>query len=166
MTPSRPENETLEHQKQDLTAQLDDLVQQINPALRAAYGVGADTAAQLLVTAGTNPHRLRNEASFAALCGAAPIPASSGKITRQRLSRGGDRAANNALYRIALVRMSAHPQTRDYVQRQDTNGRTKKEILRCSNAPSPAKCSDCSLGPFSLMTTATCDQPGKPKTSA
>jgi transposase len=77
------------------------------------YGVGADTAAQLLVTAGTNPHRLRNEASFAALCGAAPVPASSGKITRHRLSRGGDRAANNALYRIALVRMSAHPQTRD-----------------------------------------------------
>ena len=122
--------EFLEHQKQHLTAQLDDLVQQINPALRAAYGIGADTAAQLLVTAGTNPHRLRNEASFAALCGAAPIPASSGKITRHRLSRGGDRAANNALYRIALVRMSAHPQTRDYVQRQLANGRTKKEILR------------------------------------
>ena len=72
----------------------------------------------MLVTAGTNPHRLRNEASFAALCGAAPVPASSGKITRHRLSRGGDRAANSALYRIALVRMSSHPQTRDYVQRQ------------------------------------------------
>ena len=103
---------------------------QINPALRVAYGVGADTAAQLLVTAGTNPHRLRNEASFAALCGAAPVPASSGKITRHRLSRGGNRAANNALYRIALVRISAHPQTRDYVERQLANGRTKKEILR------------------------------------
>jgi transposase len=115
----------LEHQKQDLTAQLDDVVAQINPALRAAYGVGADTAAQLLVTAGINPHRLRNEASFAALCGAAPVPASSGKITRHRLSRGGDRAANNALYRIALVRMSAHPQTREYVERQLANGRTK-----------------------------------------
>jgi transposase len=122
--------EFLEHQKRDLTAQLDALVGQINPALRAAFGVGPDTAAQLLVTAGANPHRLRTEASFAALCGAAPVPASSGKITRHRLSRGGDRAANNALYRIALVRMSAHPQTRDYVQRQDTNGRTKKEILR------------------------------------
>ena len=92
--------------------------------------MGPDTAAQLLVTAGTNPHRLRNEASLAALCGAAPVPASSGKITRHRLSRGGDRAANNALYRIALVRMSAHPQTRDYVRRQEANGRTKKEILR------------------------------------
>jgi transposase len=122
--------EFLDYQKRDLTAQLDALVKQINPALRAAYGVGPDTAAQLLVTAGANPHRLRNEASLAALCGAAPVPASSGKITRHRLSRGGDRAANNALHRIALVRMSAHPQTRDYVQRQDTNGRTKKEILR------------------------------------
>jgi transposase len=122
--------EFLAHQKQDLHAHLDVLVRQINPALRTAYGVGADTAAQLLVTAGTNPHRLRNEASFAALCGAAPVPASSGKITRHRLSRGGDRAANNALYRIALVRMSAHPQTRDYVQRQVANGRSKKEILR------------------------------------
>ena len=122
--------EFLDRQKQDLTAQLDVLVSQINPALRAAYGVGPDTAAQLLVTAGTNPHRLRNEASFAALCGTAPVPASSGKITRHRLSRGGDRAANNALSRIALVRMSAQPPTRDYVQRQDANGRTKKEILR------------------------------------
>jgi transposase len=122
--------EFLERQKQDLTAQLDVLVQQINPALRAAYGVGPDTAAQLLVTAGTNPHRLRNEAAFAALCGAAPVPASSGKTTRHRLSRGGDRAANSALHRIALVRMSSHPQTRDYVERQGTKSRTKKEILR------------------------------------
>jgi transposase len=122
--------EFLERQKQDLTAQLDVLVSQINLALRAADGVGPDTAAQLLVTAGTNPYRLRNEASFAALCGVAPVPASSGKITRHRLSRGGDRAANNALYRIALVRMSVDPKTRDYVQRQLAQGRTKKEILR------------------------------------
>jgi transposase len=122
--------EFLERQKRNFAAQLDVLVQQTNPALRAAYGIGPDTAAQLLVTAGANPERLRSEASLAALCGVAPVPASSGKITRHRLSRGGDRAANNALYRIALVRMSAHPQTRDYVQRQAANGRTKKEILR------------------------------------
>ena len=122
--------EFLERQEHDLTARLDALVREINPALRAAHGVGPDTAAQLLVTAGTNPHRLRNEACLAALCGVAPIPASSGKTTRHRLSRGGDRAANSALYRIALVRMSNHPHTRDYVQRQRANGRTKKEILR------------------------------------
>ena len=140
------------------------LSQQINPALRAAYGVGPDTAAQLLVTAGTNPHRLRNEASFAALCGAAPVPASSGKITRHRLSRGGDRAANNALYRIALVRMSAHPQTRDYVQRQIATAAPKKRFCDCSNEPSPAKFRLLTR-PTRSTTTATCGPPGKPKTS-
>jgi transposase len=120
----------LEEQDQALTTRLDGLVTEANPALRAAHGVGPDTAAQLIVTAGTNPHRLRSEAAFAALCGVAPVPASSGKTNRHRLSRGGDRGANNALHRIALVRMSSHKQTRDYVQRQLANGRSKMEILR------------------------------------
>ncbi|MGW2119303.1 IS110 family transposase [Streptomyces zhihengii] len=101
-----------------------------NPGLRAAHGVGPDTAAQLLITAGGNPERMRTEASFAALCGAAPVPASSGRTNRHRLSRGGDRAANAALYRIALVRMSSDSRTRDYVARQTAAGRTKKEIIR------------------------------------
>ncbi|MFD5231415.1 IS110 family transposase [Streptomyces qaidamensis] len=101
-----------------------------HPGLRAAYGVGPDTAAQLLITAGGNPERMRTEASFAALCGVAPVPASSGRTNRHRLSRGGDRAANAALYRIALVRMSSDPRTRDYVTRQTAAGRTKKEIIR------------------------------------
>ncbi|MFJ8028901.1 IS110 family transposase, partial [Streptomyces sp. NPDC096311] len=79
-----------------LTAELDKLVTDLNPGLRSAYGVGPDTAAQLLITAGANPERLRKETSFAALCGAAPVPASSGKSNRHRLSRGGDRAANAA----------------------------------------------------------------------
>ncbi|UQE75313.1 IS110 family transposase [Gordonia sp. PP30] len=105
----------LDDQDRDLTDQIDVLVTEMNPALRAAYGVGPDTAAQLIITAGANPERLRSEASFAALCGAAPVPASSGKTSRHRLSRGGDRAANNALHRIALVRMSSHQPTRDWV---------------------------------------------------
>ncbi|MBS9536274.1 IS110 family transposase, partial [Mycobacterium sp. M1] len=109
--------EFLERQSDELTAALDAIVNSINPALRAAHGVGPDTAAQLLITAGTNTHRLRNEAAFAMLCGVAPIPASSGKTTRHRLSRGGDRAANNALYHIALVRWSNDPRTRDYAAR-------------------------------------------------
>ncbi|WP_063771852.1 IS110 family RNA-guided transposase [Kitasatospora mediocidica] len=113
-----------------LTAALDALVTELNPGLRATYGVGPDTAAQLLITAGGNPDRLRTEASFAALCGAAPVPASSGKTNRHRLSRGGDRAANAALYRIALCRMSGDQRTRDYVERQTKAGRTKKEIIR------------------------------------
>lgn len=122
--------EFLQGQEQQLTAQLDELVTAINPGLRAAYGVGPDTAAQLLVTAGGNPDRLRSEASFAALCGTAPVPASSGKTQRHRLSRGGDRAANNSLHRVALVRMSVDKRTREYAVRQLANGRSKKEILR------------------------------------
>ena len=120
----------LQTQAEALQEQIDALVTDANPGLRAAYGVGADTAAQLLITAGTNPHRLHSEAAFAALCGAAPVPASSGKTNRHRLSRGGDRAANNALFRIALVRMSNHQPTKDYVQRQQALGHTRMEILR------------------------------------
>lgn len=120
----------LEDQDRVVTAELDRVVTTINPGLRAAYGVGPDTAAQLIITAGTNPHRLRNEAAFAMLCGTAPIPASSGKTNRHRLSRGGDRAANNALYRIALVRMSSDERTRDYVKVQLAKGRSKLDILR------------------------------------
>ena len=120
----------LDAQAAELQAQIDVLVSAANPALRAAYGVGADTAAQLLITAGANPHRLHSEAAFAALCGAAPIPASSGKTTRHRLCRGGDRAANNALHRIALVRLAHHQPTKDYAQRQRLKGHSKREILR------------------------------------
>lgn len=120
----------LQDQDRIMTAELDRLVTTVNPALRAAYGVGPDTAAQLIITAGTNPHRLRNEAAFAMLCGTAPIPASSGKTNRHRLSRGGDRAANNALHRIALVRMSSDSRTRTYVNHQLTKGRSKLDILR------------------------------------
>lgn len=120
----------LETQAEALDAQIDAFVTEANPGLRAAYGVGSDTAAQLLITAGTNTHRLRSEAAFAALCGAAPVPASSGKTNRHRLSRGGDRAANNALFRIALVRMSHHQPTKSYAQRQVALGHTRMEILR------------------------------------
>ena len=122
----------LETQAEAIRAQIDALVIEANPGLRAAYGVGPDTAAQLLITAGANPHRLHSEAAFAALCGVAPVPASSGKTTRHRLSRAGDRAANNALHRIALVRMSSHQPTKDYAQRQLLHGhsKSKMEILR------------------------------------
>lgn len=122
----------LEAQAESLEAQIDTLATETNPGLRAAYGVGADTAAQLLITAGANPHRLRSEAAFAALCGVAPVPASSGKTDRHRLSRGGDRAANNALHRIALVRLSHHQPTKDYAKRQLLNGhsKSKMEVLR------------------------------------
>ncbi|MDZ7918062.1 MAG: IS110 family transposase, partial [Rhodococcus sp. (in: high G+C Gram-positive bacteria)] len=120
----------LDTQITDLTTRLDVLVTAANPGLRAAFGVGPDTAAQLLITAGSHPDRLTTEAALAALCGVAPVPASSGKTIRHRLSRGGDRGANNALYRIALVRMSKEPRTRAYVARQRAVGRSTPEIIR------------------------------------
>ncbi len=101
------------------------------PSLLELHGVGIDTAASLLVTAGDNPERLRSEASWAHLCGVTPIPASSGKVTRYRLNRGGDRQANAALYRIVLTRMSSDDETRRYVTRRRAEGRSTAEIMRC-----------------------------------
>jgi transposase len=101
------------------------------PGLLARHGIGVDTAGALLVAAGDNPHRLRSERSFAALCGVSPLDASSGRQRRHRLNRGGDRIANNALWRIVIVRMSNDPRTRDYVARRRAEGRTTREIIRC-----------------------------------
>jgi transposase len=101
------------------------------PGLLTLYGIGTDTAARLLIAAGDHPERLRSEAAWAHLCGAAPIPASSGKVTRWRLNRGGNREANHALWRIVITRMSSHPATRAYVDRRSKEGLTEKEIIRC-----------------------------------
>ena len=101
------------------------------PGLLALPGVGVETAGQLLVTAGDNRGRLRSEASFARLCGAAPVPVSPGRTDRHRLHRGGDWQANSALWRIALVRMGCHQPTKDYVARRTAEGKTKTEIMRC-----------------------------------
>ena len=92
------------------------------PGLLALHGVGPDTAALLLVAAGDHPERLRSEAAWAHLCGAAPIPASSGKVRRHRLNPGGNREANHALWRIVITRMSSHPATRAYVERRTRGG--------------------------------------------
>jgi transposase len=115
----------------DLDELLEPLVAAINPALVAVNGVGADTAGQLLVTAGENHDRLTSEAAFAMLCGVAPIPASSGKTNRHRLNRGGDRQANKALYRIVLCRLRWDLRTRTYMERRTKDGLSKKEIIRC-----------------------------------
>ena len=102
------------------------------PSLLALYGLGPDTAASLLVTAGDNPERLHTERAWAHLCGVTPIPAGSGKTSgRFRLNRGGDRQANAALYRIVFTRMSSHPETRAYVARRRTEGLGTGEIMRC-----------------------------------
>jgi transposase len=119
----------------DEIADLDDMitaiVDELAPELVAQGGTGHGSAAQLLLTAGDNPERLTSEASFAALCGVSPIPASSGKITRHRLNRGGDRAANSALHIIAIVRFRSDPRTQAYVARRMAEGHSKLEAIRC-----------------------------------
>jgi len=114
----------------ELEAALTPLVTNTNPALAATKGIGTVTAAQLLITAGDNPDRLRSEAAFAALCGVSPIPASSGKTNRHRLNRGGDRQANAAIHRIALVRMTYEPRTRAYIEKKRAEGMTSKGAIR------------------------------------
>jgi transposase len=115
----------------ELDEQLDRLVTEFAPELVAVEGVGTDTAASLLIAAGDNPERLGDEAAFAHLCGAAPIPASSGKTVRHRLNRHGNRDANRALYVIALCRMRRDERTRTYVAKRTSEGKSKKEIIRC-----------------------------------
>ena len=116
-------------------ARLDELIVPLvaarAPGLLDLHGVGAVTAALLLIAAGDHPARLRSEAAWAHLCGVAPIPASSGKVTRRRLNRGGDRQANHALWQIVITRMSSHPATRAYAARRAKEGLSKTEIIRC-----------------------------------
>ncbi len=116
------------------TGQLDELIVPLvtarAPGLLGLYGVGAGTAALLLIAAGDHPGRLRPEAARAHLCGAAPIPASSGKVTRRRLNRGGDRQASHALWRIVITRISSRPATRAYLARRSKEGLPEKEIIR------------------------------------
>lgn len=120
----------LDEEARALQVEITAIVCSVAPRLILRPGVGVLSAAQLLITAGDNPSRLRNEAAFAALCGATPVDASSGKTTRKRLSRGGDRSANAALWMIAHVRMVRDPRTRDYAARRVQRGNTRKEILR------------------------------------
>ena len=116
-------------------ADLDDLIEPLVTALGARFierpCIGIETAGQLLVTAGDNPSRIRSDAAFAKLCGACPIPASSGVTNRHRLFRGGHRQANATLYRIVIVRMRWHQPTIDYVARRTAQGLWKKDIIRC-----------------------------------
>lgn len=115
----------------DLDRLIAPLVEELGPTLIALEGVGTDSAGEFIVTAGDNPDRLHSEAGFAMLCGASPIPASSGKTQRHRLNRGGNRQANSALHIVVLSRMRTDPRTRKYVERRLDEGRTKREIMRC-----------------------------------
>ena len=121
----------LEAEITEIDVILKELVHDTAPELVARVGIGVESATALLVAAGDNPDRLRNEATFAHLCGVAPLDASSGKHERHRLNRGGDRQANSALWHIVITRMVYDPRTRDYIDRRTKEGRTKKEALRC-----------------------------------
>ena len=121
----------LEEEIAEIDAILKPLVKETAPELVATLGIGTDAASALLVAAGDNPGRLRNEAAFAHLCGASPLDASSGKNQRHRLNRSGDRQANSALWHIVLTRMVYDPRTNEYIDRRKTEGLTKKEAVRC-----------------------------------
>ncbi len=122
---------TLEEEISEIDAILKPLVKETAPELVATLGIGTDAASALLVTAGDNPERLRNEAAFAHLCGASPLDASSGKNQRHRLNRSGDRQANSALWHIVITRMVYDPRTTEYIARRRQEGLTKKEAVRC-----------------------------------
>jgi transposase len=115
----------------ELEAHLDRLVAEAAPGLVSLPGIGTDSAATLLIVAGDNPQRLGSEASFASLCGVSPIEASSGKVVRHRLNRGGNRQANRALYMTCLARMRRDQRTKEYVARRTAEGKSKREIIRC-----------------------------------
>jgi transposase len=121
----------LDAEAAELQADITALVRQAAPALLDLPGCGPITAAQLLITAGDNPQRMHSEGAFAHLTGTAPIPASSGQTRRHRLSRGGDRQANNALHMIAITRLGHDERTRAYAERRTHEGLSKKDIIRC-----------------------------------
>jgi transposase len=121
-----------------LTEEIDELNKKMTkvisthcPKLLERKGIGPDCAAELLIAAGDNPDRLSTEGSFAALCGTSPVEASSGNTSRRRLNRGGNRAANSALYMIVITRLSRCAATRAYVERRTQQGLSKRDIIRC-----------------------------------
>ncbi len=130
---------TLGHRHRNLSTEIETIDKHLEtlvelaapPQLINMFGVGTQIAAELLITAGSNPQRITSEASFAALCGVSPVDASSGKQIRHRLNRGGDRQANSAIHRIVIVRLRHHQPTRQYMARRTAQGLTKREIIRC-----------------------------------
>ena len=124
-------HEALSEEIGELDAQLERLVADASPGLVRLPGVGTNHAATLLVLAGDNPDRLKSEASFASLCGVSPVEASSGKVVRHRLNRGGNRDANRALHMVCVVRMGSDRRTKRYVSRRTAEGKSKWEIMRC-----------------------------------
>lgn len=107
------------------------IVRSMRPDLLAQQGIGPINAAVILC-AWSHPGRVHSEAAFAMLGGVAPIPATSGQVVnRHRLNRYGDRQLNRALHNIVLSRIRHDDRTRAYVDRRTSQGRTRREIIRC-----------------------------------
>ena len=136
---------TLEEEITELGAILKPLVKETAPELVATLGIGTDAPSALLVAAGDNPERLRNEAAFAHLCGVSPIEASSGKQHRHRLNRSGDRQANSALWHIVITRMVYDPRTTEDIDRRTKEGLSNKESVDVSSATSLGRFTDSCL---------------------
>jgi transposase len=151
-----------------LDRELEQLVATAAPRTIQLLGISTGHAGQLLVTAGQNIQRLHGESSFSMLCGASPIPASSGKTTRHRLNYGGDRQANRALHLIAVCRLRYCQPTRAYVQRRTAEGKTQREIMRCLKRyiarevynSLQADLADTTQSRPTLSTTIMCGNPG------
>lgn len=120
----------LDAEIKELDANIKPLIEELAPSLVALCGVGPETASELVLTAGSNRNRIRSEAAFAMMCGVAPIPASSGTVTRHRLNRGGNRKANSALHVIAINRLQRDEETLTYINKRLGLGNSKREALR------------------------------------
>ena len=122
----------LDEEIKDLAVMIEELVRQRAPHLLDEFGIGADTAAEILIVAGDNPERIKSEAAFAKMAGISPIPAGSGMTSgKHRINHGGHRQLNAAIYRTVIVRMRFHQPTIDYVARRTTEGKSKRDIIRC-----------------------------------
>ena len=121
----------LHEEVQSHDQELDRLAREKAPELMKSHGISTMTVAEMLILVGDNPERIHSEAALAKLCGVCPIPASSGRTNRMRLNRGGNRQANAALYRVAIVRMRDDERTQAYAARRTSEGKTRREIVRC-----------------------------------
>lgn len=122
----------LDAEAMELQTMIEELVLKTAPQLVQPFGIGVDTAAEILIVVGDNPERIRSEAALAKLAGISPIPASSGMTSgRHRINHGGHRQLNAAIYRTVIVRMRFHQPTIDYVARRTAEGLSKRDIIRC-----------------------------------
>ena len=122
----------LDTEAKELSAMIEQLVTRTAPQLLEQFGIGVDTAAEILIVVGDNPERIQSEAAFAKLAGISPVPTGSGMTSgRHRINHGGHRQLNAAIYRTVIVRMRFHEPTIAYVARRTAEGKSKREIIRC-----------------------------------